>query len=570
MSSIVALYQDREPFNAPNFFENLARVARELGVQEADVYGDFGSSPTQSHLRRFEAEVATYLEMGDALFLPSGVMAANIVLSIAKSKAKVDARSFICHYSSHLILHERNAWKELLSLHAIVIPPDEGAEVQQAVSFEAFQQALAFSSEVTPIAAILECPHREMGGKITSIEDIRRISALCRERGIHLHMDGARLWEASVAYGDLPSLCSLFDSVYVSMYKGLGGLTGAMLLGSNSYIEEARPWLRRCGGNLFSLLPYFLSSWQGFQLHKGAFPAHLEQLSKLVREVSAALQQEQEGVSSDESALIRFDPVEPVVPLIHVYLRTSDMALANSALQTVAERTGIACIAKLRAGQFGARQQVFTEFSLGPANMHIPVQTWIRGYVCLQRELRRLQAAARGQKPRHSVQVSEVIAAPVDRVWPLFRAFDGLDRISDGMVHSRLLVDAGEGGNSVGSVRHLVVGAAFVQETLLRLDDSRHVLSYEITEGTLPVSNYIASVRLTTEEDGQGGEQTRCDWCADFTVTALTAAPRAGDSSAAASLVDVPKEHVQATAASISALFVHIISVVRAQVSSAV
>jgi threonine aldolase len=56
----------------------------------------------------------------------------------------------------------------------------------------------------------------------------------------------------------MTELYSLFDTVYVSFYKGLGAVTGAMLLGSTSYFQDhARIWLRRFGGNLFSHLPYY-------------------------------------------------------------------------------------------------------------------------------------------------------------------------------------------------------------------------------------------------------------------------------------------------------------------------
>lgn len=76
--------------------------------------------------------------------------------------------------------------------------------------------------------------------------------------GIHLHMDGARIWEASGSQKYdihhtnncqeiILNISKHFDSIYVSFYKGLGGITGAMLLGTNDFISKARVWQRRFG-----------------------------------------------------------------------------------------------------------------------------------------------------------------------------------------------------------------------------------------------------------------------------------------------------------------------------------
>ena len=69
-----------------------------------------------------------------------------------------------------------------------------------------------------------------MGGKCTSVADLKLISEHCRRLGVHVHMDGARLWEALVYYcdpdledalADIKEFCSLFDTIYVSFYKGI-------------------------------------------------------------------------------------------------------------------------------------------------------------------------------------------------------------------------------------------------------------------------------------------------------------------------------------------------------------
>jgi threonine aldolase len=83
------------------------------------------------------------------------------------------------------------------------------------------------NSTPKPSVVIIECPHREIGGKCTSLADLRDISRHCREAGVHLHLDGARLWEALPFYlegadqcANVAEFCSLFDSIYASFYKG--------------------------------------------------------------------------------------------------------------------------------------------------------------------------------------------------------------------------------------------------------------------------------------------------------------------------------------------------------------
>merc|ERR1712080_270155 len=98
-------------------------------------------------------------------------------------------------------------------------------------------------AQTAPCACLLELPHRELGGKLVPMDDLEALSETCRAHGVALHMDGARLWEAQAGYGcEFKELTAHFDSVYVSFYKGLGGLSGAMLLGSETFCDEARVW----------------------------------------------------------------------------------------------------------------------------------------------------------------------------------------------------------------------------------------------------------------------------------------------------------------------------------------
>jgi threonine aldolase len=81
-----------------------------------------------------------------------------------------------------------------------------------------------------------------------------------------LHFDGARIWESQPWFGrPLPEIAALADSVYVSFYKGLGGLAGAALLGPADFIAEARLWRRRLGGTVYHLTAEAVSALVGLR-----------------------------------------------------------------------------------------------------------------------------------------------------------------------------------------------------------------------------------------------------------------------------------------------------------------
>lgn len=271
---VINLVQAREVLAPADIFQRLSEQCRTLNISACDVYGDNSGTPNTSSLRTFEAEVAAFLGKEDAVFLPSGVMAQNIVLAISRQGGR---NVFLCHHTSHLLLHEHDAYREILDMECWAVGAEEKhLKIRDAMRFEqvvstvhaqitaaGHGKAATAISATLPGVLIVECPHREVGGKMTSIEDIEAMSRWCKEHHVHFHMDGARLWEALATYP--PSITELFDSLYVSFYKGLGGLAGAMLVGTHSYIEQARVWSRRFGGNLFTLLPYHVAAWQGFR-----------------------------------------------------------------------------------------------------------------------------------------------------------------------------------------------------------------------------------------------------------------------------------------------------------------
>ncbi len=111
---------------------------------------------------------------------------------------------------------------------------------------------------------LAELPLREAGCLLPTWDELAGLSRACRARGVALHFDGARIWESQPWLGHpLPQIAALADSLYVSFYKGLGGLAGAALLGPAGFIAEARLWRRRQGGTVYHLTAEAVSALAG-------------------------------------------------------------------------------------------------------------------------------------------------------------------------------------------------------------------------------------------------------------------------------------------------------------------
>jgi uncharacterized membrane protein len=116
----------------------------------------------------------------------------------------------------------------------------------------------------------------------------------------------------------------------------------------------------------------------------------------------------------------------------------------------------------------------------------------------------------------NTVYISHVIDAPIEEVWRIMRDFNDMPAYHPGIKKS--VIEGDRPSDQVGCVRRLTLGEGFVRERLLCLDDSNYVFSYEIIEGTLPVRDYVAGVRLRRVTDRN---RTFAEWWADFEVVGV-------------------------------------------------
>jgi len=188
-----------------------------------DIYGDGGAVAV------LEREVRELLGKPAAVFLPSGIMAQQIALRIHADRRGRRVVAF--HPTCHLEIHEDKAYQRLHGLVGRTIGDARG--LLTLGDLEAVQEPLA--------ALVFELPQREIGGRLPAWEDLVAQVGHARDRGAAVHLDGARLWEAQPFYGrPLAQIAAIFDTVYVSFYKGLGAPAGSMLLGDDDVIAEAR------------------------------------------------------------------------------------------------------------------------------------------------------------------------------------------------------------------------------------------------------------------------------------------------------------------------------------------
>lgn len=312
----------------------LSTLARAAGSAGADSYGSGGE------LEELEAELAVLLGKPAALFLPSGTMAQQIALRIHTERAR--CRTLAFHPTCHLELHEQRGYQRLHGLDAVLVGRRE------RLLTRADLDALA-----EPVAALLlELPQREIGGVLPSWDELVAQCSWARERGVALHVDGARLWESAPFYGKSPrELCALFDSVYVSFYKVLGAIAGAALLGEPDFIREARIWQRRHGGNLVSLYPYVLSAREGLRTRLPRVPEYVARARSIAERLASL-----PGV--------RVVPEPPHTSLFHVHLpRTAEALLDASA--AIAEEHGLVLLTRVRACDVAGFSVV--ELSIGDA-----------------------------------------------------------------------------------------------------------------------------------------------------------------------------------------------------------
>jgi threonine aldolase len=261
-----------------------------------------------------EAEIARLLGKPAAVFVPSGTMAQQAVLRVHADRRQ--RSTVVFHPRCHLEQHEGQAYQRLHALTG-----------RTAGDPDALMTLADLAAIAEPVAALLiELPQRDLGGQQPSLADLAAQAAWARGVGAAVHLDGARLWESAAGYGQPPAaIAALFDTVYVSFYKGIGALPGCCVAGPPDIIAEVGQWRHRMGGTLFGLWPSAASALTCLARRLPLMPDYLGH----ARAIAAAL--------SDVPG-VRVIPDPPQVPMMHVLLRTTRQAFAAAARALAADQ----------------------------------------------------------------------------------------------------------------------------------------------------------------------------------------------------------------------------------------
>jgi len=202
----------------------------------------FGEDPTVNELQE---EVAELLGKEAALYCPTGCMTNQLALNIQTTEGD----EVILEADSHIFNYETTAAS---FLSRVQLNPVK-AKSKGILAVEEVEVAIREPAYYMPVTRLLviENTHNRGGGTIYSIERVKELSEYARSKGILLHLDGARLWNACSATGISPKeYAQYFDTVSVCFSKGLGAPVGSAICGSKENIKKAHRMRKIWGGGM--------------------------------------------------------------------------------------------------------------------------------------------------------------------------------------------------------------------------------------------------------------------------------------------------------------------------------
>ncbi len=210
-------------------------------MADAEVGDDvYGEDPTVDRLERRTAEI---LGKEAAIFVPSGTMANQIALQLLTSRSD----EVLVGAGSHLETDESGAAAAWAGVQFRVV--GQGG-LYDVADFDASFQPYDYHCPRTSVLAV-ENTHNRAGGRVFPQADLLAVTARARLRGLKLHLDGARLWNAAIASGKSEAEISApFDTVNVCYSKGLGAPIGSALAGTKDAIDAARRFRKMFGGGM--------------------------------------------------------------------------------------------------------------------------------------------------------------------------------------------------------------------------------------------------------------------------------------------------------------------------------
>ncbi|MEU4509046.1 beta-eliminating lyase-related protein [Nonomuraea wenchangensis] len=296
--------------HAPTRRRPRVMLERMLALVDDDTPPDGPEGPVAVLERR----LADLLGKESALFFPSGTMAQQTALRVHADRR--GRRTFAAHPQTHLDVWEEQGYNAV-----------HGLTFRRAGDPYGLMTAKDLAAAVgePPAAVVWELPQRDLGGLLPEWDDLCEQTALVRAAGAATHLDGARLWEAQSYYRrPFDEIAGLFDTVYVSLYKSLQGVRGAVLASDAATVNVAAVWRQRLGGGIGDAWPLALAALVHLDTLADRMPAYREHAIA----VAAA-------INADGAARAHPDP--PQTPLFHVHLPADRRAVEQAGQEILAE-----------------------------------------------------------------------------------------------------------------------------------------------------------------------------------------------------------------------------------------
>ncbi len=209
---------------------------------QAEVGDDvFGADPT---VNKLEAKAAKMFGKEAAVFCPSGTMTNQIAIKVHTQPLD----EVICHKYSHVYQYETGGYAFNSGVGINLLQGANGK-----INAESIAKAIKPVHDWLPLSklVVIENTTNKGGGSYYTLEEIKPIYQLCKERGLVLHLDGARLFNALVETKESPKqMGPYFDSISICLSKGLGAPVGSLLIGSQAFIKKARRYRKVMGGGM--------------------------------------------------------------------------------------------------------------------------------------------------------------------------------------------------------------------------------------------------------------------------------------------------------------------------------
>lgn len=287
--------------------------------------GRVGPDATAEGLvEELEQRVAGLLGKPRALFFPSGTMAQQAALRVHAERT--GRHAFAGHPQTHLQVWEGQGYSAVHGLR--FHPVGDRNELLALEDLQAVGEPLA--------AVVFELPQRDIGGVLPTFADLEAQTEWARGSGAAAHCDGARIWEAQTGFDEsLEEIAGLFDTVYVSLYKGLEGSRGAVLAGDEATIGHVAVWRRRLGGAVADAWPPAALALMGLD---EVLP-RMAEFRDHARAIAAAI---------NAGGFAHTVPRVPDTPMFHVHLPMSRRDARRAAENLLAD-TGIKLLLSVRS-----------------------------------------------------------------------------------------------------------------------------------------------------------------------------------------------------------------------------